>query len=83
MIAMAHEGSNVPPVELHRHECAMPAHRVQRVERVGDGGYLPAPLDEHTPGRLALLGPKEIVHRGCLQNSGVEYCMAAHHAFLG
>ena len=49
VIAVAHQRADVLHVDAHHREIAVPAHRIQRIERIGDGGDRAAPLHLHLP----------------------------------
>ena len=61
-------------------EVAVPADRIQRVERIGDDRQLAAPLDRHAPLVLALLGAERVVDLRRVQHRRVEQGVAADHA---
>ena len=42
---MAHHRPDVPPIEFHGREVALPAHRVEGIVRISDGGHGVAALD--------------------------------------
>src|SRR6266508_283268 len=72
----------IAPVDAHDAEIAVPADRIQWIEREGDGRELAAPLDRDLPGALVLLRLEGVVDPGRVENRRVEDRMAADQALL-
>ena len=49
MVTVTHQRTDVAHVDARDHEVAMPAHRIERIEWIGNGGDCPAALHTHLP----------------------------------
>ena len=82
VVAVAHQRADVAPVEPHHGVVAVPAHRIQRVERVGDGADLVASLDTDLPSALVLLGLEGVVETRVVEHRRIEDRLWAEQALV-
>src|SRR5882757_4579939 len=80
MIAMAHEGADIAPVEPYRRQRPLPSERIQWVMGVVNGRQTLLPLDDDAPNLLVLLAAKLLIHLRDGQHTGVEQGMVSHEA---
>ncbi|GAK34348.1 hypothetical protein AQ1_02246 [alpha proteobacterium Q-1] len=82
MIAMAHQGANIPPIDPHRQQIPLPAHGIKGIERIGDDGGLPPALHHHPPRVFRLLGLESRIDMGGFKDRGIENGMGTHQPFF-
>ena len=84
VIAMAGHRPDVGHVQAHGRQLPMPAHRVQGVVGIGDGGDLAALLDgDRGLAVLRLVVAERLVHHRGVQQGRVEDRMGAQQAPVG
>ena len=74
---MTHQWSDVPPVQTHRCEGAVPADGIEWVVRVGDGAQPAAAFDDNLPFAFTLLSLERRVDPRRIEHGGVKDGMAA------
>ena len=83
VIAVAHQRPDVLDVEPHRHQIAVPAHGVQRIERIGHRRQRLAPLDDDRHSFSSYCGLEGLVDVGRIQHRLVVEGVAADQPALG
>ncbi len=83
VVAVAHQRPQVAHVDPHHRQLAVPAHRVERVERIGDQRHGVAPLHLDLPlGLVRLLREELGVDARRVEHRGVEDRVVAHEALV-
>ncbi|MDT4851752.1 hypothetical protein FQZ97_859490 [compost metagenome] len=82
VVAMAHQRTDIAPVEPHHAVVAMPADHIQRVVGVSHGADLVAPLDPQLPGAFVLLGLERLVQPWIFEHRGIEDRLGSEQALV-
>ncbi len=83
MIPMTRDRPDVLDVDAHDRKVAMPAGRVERIERISYDRDCVVALDAHLPRAIvALLRDEGSVHRRNIEHRRIEDCVRAEHALV-
>jgi hypothetical protein len=82
VVTVTHQGTDIPPVDPHRAEIALPADGIQWVEGEGDTAQLAATFNHHIPLGLVLLRPETLIQSRDIQCRRVKNGMRAHQPLV-